>query len=106
MLTWPFNCCVHSKHTVCRSRLFVQVTYDDGEIELGVEACRLRKPDEAHRGAMGGARAATGPDWKHPAVRPATGVRVAVHGYSEAQVSKLVVGMIGGMKSGSRRWRL
>lgn len=45
---------------------------------------------------MGGVRAATGPDWEHPAVRPAMGARVAVHGYPEAQVSKLVVGMVGG----------
>ena len=77
----------------------VQVTYDDGEIELGVEPCRLRKPEEADRAAMGGTRAATGPDWEHLAVRPAMGVRVAVHGYSEAQVSKLVVGIIGGKSS-------
>lgn len=87
----------NNKHFFCK-----QVTYDDGEIQLGVEPSRLRKPEEAHRAAMGGALVETGPDWEDLAVRPAMGVRVAVHGCSEAQVSKLVVAMIGG----TRLWRL
>lgn len=73
-----------------------KVTYDDGSMELGVKPQQLRSPEEVHRGVKGGAQMATGPFWEQQAVRPAIGVRVAVHGHCAAQLSTLVVGMIAG----------
>lgn len=71
------------------------MTYDDHEMELDIEAQRLRRPEEIHRMSKEGGRA-IGPDWDRHVVRPAVGVRVAVHGYHEARSLNLVIHLLGG----------
>lgn len=75
---------------------WLKVTFDGGEVELDVEPHRLRWPEEMNRRAKGGCEQAFGPDWERRAVRPVMGVRVAVFGYCEPQVCRLVVDILGG----------
>lgn len=49
-----------------------------------------------YRRARNGSQSMPGPEWERRPVRPIVGVRVAVHGYCEVEVSRLVVGLIGG----------
>lgn len=83
----------------------LQVTFDDGEIELDVELHRLRALEETDR--RGDEKSSShGPDWERKAVRPARGVEVAVFGYCESQVSRLLVDLIEGELLKTRRcWR-
>lgn len=83
----------------------LQVTFDDGEIELDVELHRLRTLEETD--LRGDEKSAYhGPDWERQAVRPARGVEVAVFGYCESQVSRLLVDLIEGeLLKTRRRWR-
>lgn len=71
------------------------MTFDDGEIELDVELHRLRSPEEAVRRGNESTPSA-GPDWERTAVRPARGAEVAVYGYCESQVSRLLKDLIEG----------
>ncbi|CBJ33221.1 calmodulin-like myosin-light chain [Ectocarpus siliculosus] len=93
-----------------RTDPLIEVTYDDGTIELGVDSRRLRRPEEAYRheakgnGINGGTDSATpsvGPDWERRPVRPVVDARVAVYGFCKARLCELVIGMImGGVVGG------
>eukprot|EP00903_Cladosiphon_okamuranus_P006300 g6178.t1 len=82
----------------------IEVTYDDGAIELGVDPRHLRRPEEASpRADKGGgvvgpgelADPTSGPDWERQPVRPAVGVRVAVYGLCKARLCREVADMMG-----------
>ncbi|CAM9744831.1 unnamed protein product [Scytosiphon promiscuus] len=81
----------------------IEVTYDDGGIELGVDPRRLRAPEEDfHRTATKSnirdgrncAAEEVGRGWERRHVRPAIGVRVAVHGFCETQPCQLVLDLL------------
>lgn len=76
--------------------------FDDGDIELDVELHRLRTLEET--GRRGDEISSShGPNWERKAVRPAMGVEVAVFGYCESQVSRLLVDLIEGELLKTRR---
>ncbi|CAM9542999.1 unnamed protein product, partial [Ectocarpus sp. 12 AP-2014] len=91
-----------------RTDPLIEVTYDDGTMELGVDSRRLRRPEEALRhkakgnrinGGTDSATPSAGPDWERRPVRPVVDARVAVYGFCEARLCELVIGMIMGGES-------
>eukprot|EP00752_Nemacystus_decipiens_P008770 g7826.t1 len=81
----------------------IEVTYEDGAMELGVNLRHLRRPEEACRqldkncgvgGGMESCLPTAGPDWEQQPVRPAVGVKVAVHGLCKARLCRLVAALM------------